>query len=548
MFSRQLSGYLGCYLQLKGDMMFSIKCSFLSTKVLGLLIVSLLSAVNLYAFDKSEEDYELKLLGKYVFFDEISEPERMACVTCHDPSTGWTGSVSGVNLHQVAITGANPHTVGNLKPPSSAYASFSMPFGPCNSGGLRINGDRYCGGNFWDGRSVGVEKDKDDPDVRFIGATKHIGEEIFYKSDKSPVANYGMVVEYSKYFGPTSDQALNPMPNLVEQNIDRRSVCLHVQNSDYAPLYKTVWGEDINCSENTVGISASDIDGDETNFDISFKRIILAVGAYEQSSDMNSFSSKRDKALYAEIACLNKEGNYTEYYDAKVCDQKNPEDYGKFPLLGLTDQENLGHDLFYAEARCSACHSDNRGDDGTEPLQRYSRNDFHHLGVPYNAEVPNGSSSTGVSGRGIVTDGGDGFFRTPTVRNVDKRKEGKDKEFIKAYMHNGWFKSLESVVHFYNTSFLGDSGTPYEDTTAAEFGITRCEETMKAKELEDGVTEKEALANNCWPEPEFDTGVFRRNVGNLHLTSEEEAALVAYMKTLSDEYTPQAPKRYNNKK
>lgn len=526
--------------------MFSVKYSFLRTKALGVLIVSLLSAVNLYAFDNSEEDYELKVLGKYVFFDTISEPERMACVTCHDPKTGWTGSVSGVNLLQVAITGANPHTVGNLKPPSSAYASFSIEFGPCNSGGLRINGERYCGGNFWDGRSVGLEKDKDDPDVRFIGATKHIGEEIFYKSDGNTLAKYDEVMEFSKYFGPTSDQALNPMPNLVEQNIDRLSVCLHVQNSDYAALYKTVWGEDINCSEDTVKISAPDVDANETNFDISFKRVILAVGAYEHSGDMNSFSSKRDKALYAELACLDKEGEFKEYYDSKVCAQKNPDDYGKFPLLGLTDQENLGHDLFYDEARCNRCHSDNGGDDGTEPLQRYSRNDFHHLGVPPNPEIPN-ESSTGVSGRGIDVD--PGFFRTPTVRNVDKRKELEENdtdEFIKAYMHNGWFKSLESVVHFYNTSFLGDSRTPYEETTAAEFGITRCEETMNAKELEDGVTEKEALMNNCWPAPEFDTGVFRRNVGNLHLNAEEEAALVAYMKALSDEYTPKAPKPFNN--
>ncbi len=153
-----------------------------------------------------------------------------------------------------------------------------------------------------------------------------------------------------------------------------------------------------------------------------------------------------------------------------------------------------------------------------------------------------------LSRTALGTDGGDGFFRTPTVRNVDKRKEHKVKEFIKAYMHNGWFKSLESVVHFYNTSFLGDSGTPYEETTAAEFGITRCEETMKSKELEDGVTEKEAVANNCWPAPDFNTNVFLRNVGNLHLNTEEEADLVAYMIALSDEYTPKAPKPYNDKK
>jgi cytochrome c peroxidase len=34
------------------------------------------------------------------------------------------------------------------------------------------------------------------------------------------------------------------------------------------------------------------------------------------------------------------------------------------------------------------------------------------------------------------------------LRNVDKRAQP---DFVKAYMHNGYFKSLKEVVHFYNT-------------------------------------------------------------------------------------------------
>jgi cytochrome c peroxidase len=74
-------------------------------------------------------------LGKRVFFDNISR-QRMACVTCHLPETGGTGGVSGVNLHQVAITGANPHTLGNIKPPTNAYASYIEEFKRCGRGGL----------------------------------------------------------------------------------------------------------------------------------------------------------------------------------------------------------------------------------------------------------------------------------------------------------------------------------------------------------------------------------------------------------------------------
>ena len=42
----------------------------------------------------------------------------------------------------------------------------------------------------------------------------------------------------------------------------------------------------------------------------------------------------------------------------------------------------------------------------------------------------------------------EGKFQVPTLRNVDMRPRP---DFIKAYMHNGYFKSLKEVVHFYNT-------------------------------------------------------------------------------------------------
>jgi cytochrome c peroxidase len=35
-----------------------------------------------------------------------------------------------------------------------------------------------------------------------------------------------------------------------------------------------------------------------------------------------------------------------------------------------------------------------------------------------------------------------------TLRNVDKRPRP---DFVKAYGHNGYFKSLKEIVHFYNT-------------------------------------------------------------------------------------------------
>jgi cytochrome c peroxidase len=98
----------------------------------------------------------------------------------------------------------------------------------------------------------------------------------------------------------------------------------------------------------------------------------------------------------------------------------------------------------------------------------------------------------------------------PTLRNVDKRPYA---EFVKAYGHNGYFKSLEGIVHFYNTRDVKDvCPGPY--------------------------TEAEALAADCWPAPEVTENVNTVGLGNLGLTPEEEAAIVAFLKTLSDGYQP----------
>jgi cytochrome c peroxidase len=462
----------------------------------------------------------IELLGKYVFFDKISTPRRQACVTCHEPSTGGTANNSLVNLFQVAIRGANPHTVGSLKPPTNAYATFIEPFHKCNSGGLgaALN---HCGGNFWNGRAEGNETP-----LFPNGATKHIGNEIFYATDGTPLA--GTVSAHAVYFGPTADQALNPFPNPVEQNIDRQDVCKHVKKAKYAPLYKLIWGVDIDCSDTIVAVHAPDVDAEKA-FDISFKRIVLAICAWQASADLNSFSSKRDKALQRELAGID------------IDDTP-----GQFPLVGLTAQENYGHDLFYATrfrplpngkfSNCAFCHSDSPAtDNGAEPQQLYAADDYHNIGTPFNPEIPDTGidSDLGIAGH-TGPDFPKGFFKTPTLRNVDKRPH---RFFIRAYTHNGWFKSLESIVHFYNTAFLGNATTPYTATTASTFGVTRCPADVQ--------TERQALKKNCWPAPAYDPpSAIPFLVGNLKLTAEDEAALVAYLKTLTDEHTPKKPKPY----
>jgi cytochrome c peroxidase len=89
------------------------------------------------------------------------------------------------------------------------------------------------------------------------------------------------------------------------------------------------------------------------------------------------------------------------------------------------------------------------------------------------------------------------------LRNVDKRPYPG---FIKAYGHNGYFTSLKSIVHFYNTRDV----------------LPRC----AANDPGEGIT--------CWPAPESTDNMNTKRVGRLGLTEPEEDALVSFMQTLTD--------------
>jgi cytochrome c peroxidase len=92
------------------------------------------------------------------------------------------------------------------------------------------------------------------------------------------------------------------------------------------------------------------------------------------------------------------------------------------------------------------------------------------------------------------------------LRNVDKRPRA---DFVKAYMHNGYLKSLKEVVHFYNT----------------RDALPRC----KAGDPGEKVT--------CWPAPENPETMNRKQLGDLKLSDQQEDLLVAFLKTLTDGYT-----------
>lgn len=280
-----------------------------------------------------------------------------------------------------------------------------------------------------------------------------------------------------EYLGnPAADQALGPFLNPVEQNNpDAKEVLKQIAGAKYAYLWEIVYGEPIR------------YDTDEM-VKLNYDRVGLAIAAYEASSEVNQFSSKYDCYLKG--------------------------------LVTLTETEAWGLALFDGKGKCAACHP-STGAGGVPPL--FTDNTYDNLGVPKNPENPfyemdevylDDGTPINPEGAAWIDPGLGGFLETrpewqdlaaenwgkhrvPTMRNVDKRP---GKNFTKAYTHNGYFKSLKDVVHFYNT-----------------------------RDVED------------WPEPEVPANINRSELGNLNLTPEEEDAIVTFLETLSDGY--QIPKK-----
>jgi len=158
----------------------------------------------------------------------------------------------------------------------------------------------------------------------------------------------------------------------------------------------------------------------------------------------------------------------------------------------LTAQEAQGQQLF-RRSRCVTCHSD-RGNTALFTDFRYE-----NIGVPKNTtvlDITGDAIDHGLLENPAVTNTReDGKFKTPSLRNV---------AVTAPYMHNGKFQTLEAVVHFYNTRDVAGAINP---ETAAEWEAS------------------EIRANR----------VGGNRVGNLGLSDAQEAAIVAFLKTLTDE-------------
>ncbi len=416
------------------------KIIFLGSLVVFLLAVSIMTVMAQNDLSPKEQ------LGKSIFFDiTLSINQNQSCAACHAPAVGWTGPDSVINAGGSVYEGSIPGRFGDRKPPSAAYATLSPIFGQDKKG-------LFVGGNFWDGRATG-----------------------------------------EKLGNPAADQAQGPFLNPKEQALpDSACVVYRVCSASYPVSFEEVWGAgtcDITWPANTEtvcateGVTVSLTPNDRSKSDTAYDSIALSIAAYEDSGEVNAFSSKFDSTYMG--------------------------------TTKLSKEEQRGYALFRGKGMCHRCHISN----GKQAL--FTDFTFDNLGLPQNPENPAGVApdfvDPGLGGflenRGYPEDVYQaelGKHKVPTLRNVDLRPS---EDFVKAYGHNGYFKTLEGIVHFYNTRDVLD-------------------------QCPGAYTEAQALAADCWPAPEVAENVNTDELGNLGLTPQEEADLVAFLKTLSDGFVP----------
>ena len=248
------------------------------------------------------------------------------------------------------------------------------------------------------------------------------------------------------------EQAKQPFLNPVEMQTTKEDVVAKVK-SKYAAILIDLYGEHIFDSTDT-----------------AYNAVADSIAAFERTSKFASFNSKFDKVLKGEMQ--------------------------------FTEEEQLGLDVFEAEDKgnCAACHPVPTLDSAkTDRL--FTDFTYDNLGVPKNYLVRNlnGKGSdfidNGLFDNPKVDDAGlKGAFRVSSLRNI---------AVTGSYMHNGVFKKLITVVHFYNTRDVAGALNP---------------ETQL-----------------IWQPAEVDTTKNVDELGDLGLTDTEANAIVAFLKTLTDE-------------
>jgi cytochrome c peroxidase len=305
---------------------------------------------------------------------------------------------------------------------------------------------------------------------------------------------------------PLADQAVGPFLNPVEMaNPARYQVVRDVAWSTYQKLFMTVWN--YSSSQMTAFAQAT---SDTPEVIQAYNQVGLSIAAYERTIMFGRFNSKYDRYL---ALCLELRGAPEKCATGTGA-------AAKLAARTLTASEWRGMQLFMGlnndnngvletgeGAKCAACHVadwTSKVDYGSLPVRSpvwarsgmvpplFADHTYDNLGIPVNPRIAEltGQAQPVDLGLGGVLNNPDenGKFRVVTLRNIG---------LSAPYGHNGYFTTLKDIVHFYNA--------------------------------------RDVAAEN-WPAPEYADTMNTEELGNLGLTNAQENDLVAFLKTLSDEF------------
>ncbi|MCC8938114.1 cytochrome-c peroxidase [Bradyrhizobium sp. Arg68] len=183
----------------------------------------------------------------------------------------------------------------------------------------------------------------------------------------------------------------------------------------------------------------------------------------------------------------------------------------------LSERELRGLQLFNdpEKANCGGCHTSAPSRDGLPPL--FTDHQYEALGAPRNAALeanrdPNyfdlgvcGPHRTDIAEQTQYC----GMFATPTLRNTATRH---------AFFHNGVFHSLEQVLDFYN----------FRDTNP---------DKVFPRGADGKVRKYDDLPEKYHANIDVSDPPFERHLGDTPaMTSQDEADIIAFLKTLTDGY------------
>jgi cytochrome c peroxidase len=186
----------------------------------------------------------------------------------------------------------------------------------------------------------------------------------------------------------------------------------------------------------------------------------------------------------------------------------------------LSEAEMRGYRLFNDpdKANCAGCHTSQPSREGYPP--RFTDTQYEALAAPRNAALVDTRDPSyfdlGACGpiRKDITDQTQfcGMFKTPSLRNTAVRR---------TFFHNGVFHTLQEVMDFYN----------FRDTNPEK--VYPLDADGKVQMFND--IPQQYHANVDVSDPPFD-----RHLGDKPaMTDQDEADIIAFMKTLTDGYKPE---------